>query len=295
MSEPIIPIASQPWRLGLTMLVFAALFGVVGWRLRFLQVEEADRLVELGERQSERTLTVQAPRGNLYDSDGIPLAVSDGTWMVTADPLYMDDKLRATIELSRILGISRDEMRKQFEIPRNGRTIAKGVDDDHAEQIKKLKLAGIYVRREFTRRYPEGAVAAQAARLRRRQCGIGGGGLEYQFDKQLSGVAGKESITIDAIGKPSLNDEISVPAQPGAHLQLTINLAIQRELEKDLLEQIEKSQPAGAAGVIIRPIHRRDRGDGELADLRSPRPGQRCARRACATMSHPSSMSLARP
>ena len=252
MSEPIIPIASQPWRLGLTMLVFAALFGVVGWRLRFLQVEEADRLVELGERQSERTLTVQAPRGNLYDSDGIPLAVSDGTWMVTADPLYMDDKLRATIELSRILGISRDEMRKQFEIPRNGRTIAKGVDDDHAELIKKLKLAGVYVRREFTRRYPEGAVAAQLLGFVAAS-GIGGGGLEYQFDKQLSGVAGKESITIDALGKPSLTDEVSVPSQPGAHLQLTINLAIQRELEKDLLEQVEKSQPASAAGVIIRP------------------------------------------
>jgi len=252
MSEPIIPIASQPWRLGLTMLVFAALFGVVGWRLRFLQVEEADRLVELGERQSERTLTVQAPRGNLYDSDGIPLAVSDGTWMVTADPLYMDDKLRATIELSRILGISRDEMRKQFEIPRNGRTIAKGVDDDHAELIKKLKLAGVYVRREFTRRYPEGAVAAQLLGFVAAS-GIGGGGLEYQFDKQLSGVAGKESITIDALGKPSLTDEVSVPSQPGAHLQLTINLAIQRELEKDLLDEIEKCQPVGAAGVIIRP------------------------------------------
>jgi cell division protein FtsI (penicillin-binding protein 3) len=252
MREQSVPIAAQPWRLGLTMLVFAALFGVVGWRLRFLQVDEGERLSELGERQRERTLTLQAPRGNLYDSDGIPLAVSDGTWMVTADPLYMDDKLRATIEISRILGSSRDEMRLQFETPRNGRTIAKGVDDDHAEQIKKLKLAGIYVRREFTRRYPEGAVAAQTLGFVAANSS-GGGGMEYQFDKLLSGVPGKESITIDAMGKPSLNDEISVPAQPGAHLQLTINLVIQRELEKDLLEQVEKSQPTAAAGVIIRP------------------------------------------
>ena len=252
MSDAVIPISAQPWRLAMTMLVFAALFSVVGWRLRFLQVDEGERLVQLGERQCERVLTIQAPRGNLYDSDGVPLVVSDGTWMVTADPLYMDDKLRATIELSRILGSGRDEMRKQFEVPRNGRTIAKGIDDDHAELIRKLNLTGIYVRREFTRRYPEGAVAAQALGFVAADGG-GGGGLEHQFDALLRGTAGKESITIDALGKPSLTDALSVPAQPGANLQLTINLCIQRELEKVLLEEVEKSQPASAAAVIIRP------------------------------------------
>ena len=34
-----------------------------------------------------------------------PLAVSDGTWTITADPVYMDDRLRATVELSRILDL----------------------------------------------------------------------------------------------------------------------------------------------------------------------------------------------
>jgi cell division protein FtsI (penicillin-binding protein 3) len=252
MNEPLVPISAQPWRTGMAMVAFAGLFGLVGYRLHFLQVDEGERLERLGERQRVRTWTIQAPRGGFYDDEGAPLVVSDGTWTVTADPLYMDDKLDATVELARILGVDRAELRRQFELPRNGRTIAKGLDDEHAEQVKKLKLAGLYVRREFTRRYPAGALAAQVLGFVSAD-GVGGAGLEHQFDKLLAGVPGKETVTIDALGKPSLTDAESAPARAGADLQLTINSAIQRELEQDLLEQVEKSQPAGAAGLVIRP------------------------------------------
>ena len=52
----------------------------------------------------------------------------------------MDDRLRATVELSRILGIPRDELRKQFESRFNGRKIAKGLDDEQAEAVRALPV-----------------------------------------------------------------------------------------------------------------------------------------------------------
>lgn len=245
-------IAPQPWRTGLAMVAFTALFALIGWRLHHLQIDQAGHLSELGERQRTRTWVLQAPRGNLYDSDGAPLAVSDGTWTVTCDPVYMDDRLRATVELSRILGIPRAELRAHFESPRNGRTLAKSLDDAHAEEIRRLNLTGVYVRREFTRRYPEGALAAHTLGLLFAD-GKGASGIEQALDRDLAGTPGHETLAVDALGKPSLTDAESQPAQPGAHVQLTISMPIQRILEEALLEQVGKCKPVSAAGLVVRP------------------------------------------
>jgi cell division protein FtsI (penicillin-binding protein 3) len=245
-------IAPQPWRTGLAMVAFAALFALIAWRLHHLQVDQGGHLAELGERQRTRTWTIQAARGNLYDADGAPLAVSDGTWTVTCDPIYMDDRLRATVELNRILGIPRSELRAHFESPRNGRTLAKSLDDAHAEEIRRLNLAGVYVRREFTRRFPEGALAAHTLGFVFAD-GKGASGIEQALDQEMAGIPGHETVTVDALGKPSLTDAESQPAQPGAHVQLTISMPIQRILETALLEQVGACRPLSAAGVVIRP------------------------------------------
>jgi cell division protein FtsI (penicillin-binding protein 3) len=247
-----VPITAQPWRTVLTMLVFAGLFAYVAFRLQILQIDEACRLAQMGEKQRTRTWTIQAPRGSIYDADGVPLAVSDGTWTITADPVYMDDRLRATVELSRILDLPREDLRKEFELPKNGRTIARGINDEQANQAKALKLAGVYVRREYSRRYPEGTIAPHSLGFVMRD-GKGGAGIEQVLDEHLAGTSGKESYSVDALGKPSLTDAVSVAAQPGAHVQLTINAAIQRILEEELLVQVNKCKPLSAAGLVIRP------------------------------------------
>jgi cell division protein FtsI (penicillin-binding protein 3) len=196
------------------MLAFAGLFVLVGMRLHHLQVNEGEHLAQLGERQRTRTWTITAARGNIYDSDGCPLAISDGTWSIIADPVYMDDRLRATVELNRILGLDRDLLRREFENPRNGRTIAKGVDDEHAEAVRKLNLAGVYCQRQYTRRYPDyqgGGVAAHVLGFVHSD-GTGGGGLEQSLDQVLAGKPGTETVNVDAKGKPSITDRDSKPA-----------------------------------------------------------------------------------
>ena len=247
-----VPITAQPWRTALTMLVFAGLFAYVAFRLQVLQIDEAKHLAEMGERQRTRTWTIQAARGGVYDADGVPLAVSEGTWTIVVDPMYMDDRLRATVELSRILELAREDLRKEFELLRNGRTLARGINDDQAQKVKALKLAGVYVRREFTRRYPEGPLAAQSLGFVLRD-GKGGAGVEQVFDGDLAGTPGKEMVTVDALGKPSLTDAESISPQPGAHIQLTISAPIQRFLEAALMDQVSKCKPLSAAGIVIRP------------------------------------------
>lgn len=235
-------------------LAFVALFGSVVWRLHELQVTQGDFFKQKAERQQTRTWTIEAPRGNLYDGDGSPLAVSDGTWTITADPRYMDDKLRATVELSRILGLDRDLLRREFENPRNGRLIAKSVDDERADKVRALKLSGVNCRRQFTRRYPEGPLASHVLGFVLAD-GTGGAGLEHSLNNVMMGKPGSETVTVDALGNPSISEDTSenIPAQPGAHVQLTIQLALQRRLEQVLADQVEKSHPANIMGIVVRP------------------------------------------
>ena len=247
-----IPVARQPWRFGLTVAVFAGLLGWVGSRLYALQVVQSDHLALMGERQTNRTWTLLAPRGSLLDANGMPLVESQGSWNVTCDPRYMEDRLTATVELAHVLNLPRDSLRAHFESGRNGRQLAKGIDDATAERIKALKLVGVYVRRDFTRIYREGELGAHVLGFTQAD-GKGAAGIEAQFQSVLAGTPGKEILQIDAFGKPVLSGFQSIPAQAGANVQLTIDVVIQRELEQALAVAIEKHAPKRAAGIIIRP------------------------------------------
>ncbi len=251
-TNAVIPISRQPWRFGLAIAGFIGLLSWVGWRLYDLQVVQGDQLALMGARQTNRTWVLPAARGSFYDSNGMPLVESGATWAISCDPRYMEDRLTATVQLSRILGVPRDTLRAQFESNRNGRQLAKGVPDEVAKRIKDLKLTGVYVRNEFTRMYREGSLAAHVLGFIQAD-GKGVAGLEAQFNGLLSGVPGKEILQIDAVGKPVMSGLESIPPQPGADIQLTIDAVFQRSLEKELAVAIEKHAPKRAAGIVIRP------------------------------------------
>ncbi len=247
-----IPVDRQFWRLGLSLTGFAALFALVGYRLHYLQVENTQRLAGMAEKQTARTWILPATRGGIYDQSGAPLVESNATWLVTADPLYMDDKLRAVVMLPALLHQTPDELRAHFESGKNGRTIARGLDDPTAEKIRALKLGGVYLHRDFTRIYREGALAAHIVGYTQHDGG-GGAGIEQQFESVLAGKSGHETLRIDALGKPILTDGESIAPQNGAQVQLTIDVTMQRILEKEVMAAVDKHAPKNAMGVMVRP------------------------------------------
>jgi cell division protein FtsI (penicillin-binding protein 3) len=242
------------WRAALLLAVFVGLFGVLGFRLHNLQIEQRDALTALGERQRVRSWNLPANRGAIYDGSGAPVVVSQSGWTLAADPSHMDDRLRATIELARIIPqADRDDLRKQFESGKNGRTLARGLSDEQATQIRALKLSGLHLSREAARAWPGGPVAPHVIGFVNSD-GKGGGGLEQTLDARLAGTPGKETLQVDAMGKPVLDASgETVPAVNGANVQLTIEIPIQRELEAALEEAGAKHTPLGIAGIVVRP------------------------------------------
>ena len=129
-------VGAQPWRTGIIMLVFMVISALIIWRLYTLQVVESDTLSERALRQRMRNFVLPAQRGGIFDVNGQPLVQSRAGWDVFADASFMNDKLRATVELSDILEVPRSELRHHFEAGNNGRLLAKHVTEESAEEIR---------------------------------------------------------------------------------------------------------------------------------------------------------------
>ena len=69
-----------------------------------------DDLKELAEDQYTRRVTLTAPRGEIFDRDGRPLAVSVPAWSVVVRPHLVEDKVVAADALAKALGIARNEV-----------------------------------------------------------------------------------------------------------------------------------------------------------------------------------------
>ena len=82
--------------------------------------------------------------------------------------------------------------------------------------------------------------------------GEGLGGLEYEYNRALSGHNGVRKIVSDAIGQPiSIND--AQPTVPGKELKLTIDAALQAYVEQVLAGVGQQYQPKGATAIVADP------------------------------------------
>ena len=80
---------SRTWRLVAVGVIFAGLFTVLVLRLWYLQVSTLASALETAEQQQIRVVTVEAPRGDIFDRTGTVLLA--GT--VASRQLVIDRKL----------------------------------------------------------------------------------------------------------------------------------------------------------------------------------------------------------
>ena len=128
-----------------------------------------------------------------------------------------------------------------------------------AEQ--QTRYPGVTQQPVSIRAYPYGEMAAQRARLRRpglrnrarklrlsgRQQGtvVGQEGLEYYYDRYLRGRDGEQRVQVNSEGYPVPTRLQPTPPKAGYSLKTTLDLGLQREAEKALLQGIENARAGG--------------------------------------------------
>lgn len=242
-------------RRGTAMAVaFAMVAVVLGVRLADLQLFSSDAYVEYGQQQRTRTVKLTADRGQIFDRNGVELAVSVPQWTVWADPSQVEDPAAAAAVLAPVLKMDEDLLFELLSEPDQHAYLARTVPDDISRAVAELDLKGVYQLEESARFNPAGS------RLGRAVVGVvdvdqtGVSGLEYQYDELLGGVPGEMVLESSHDGRtiPTGARHIK-PAQPGADLYSTIDRSLQFEAERALMRQIEEVEASSGSVIIMVP------------------------------------------
>ncbi|MBL9014227.1 MAG: penicillin-binding protein 2 [Myxococcales bacterium] len=266
-------------RLKWVALVVLLAFGFLVGRLWQLQVMRGDSYYERTVSNVVKERYLPSVRGKILDAKGVPLADNRPAFNIYATPKQMTDATR--IELSRMLGLSDDELAKLDERlavgkkrdPRSPVLILEDQGRDRAALVEQslTKLPGVEVHHEPYRFYPQGDLAAhligymtqmtaaEADRLGNQGYDpselVGRYGLESAWENYLRGKKGKELYAVDARGQrldektaaTLIAGERTTAAVPGANLVVTVDVELQKIAEKAV------SHVAAAAVVIVEP------------------------------------------
>jgi penicillin-binding protein 2 len=215
------------------------------------------------------SLAIPAPRGQITDRNGVPLAqnrVSYNLSIVFPTPFEFTDRQVAEfiarnattaknltsrpIEYSEEAGIQ--HYRNRGVIPFD---IAADLPADEVKKLQGKLPPALTLRPTYVRFYPQGQVAGHivgyTGRTSRGSTRVlqnndplwpdseGREGLEQTFDDQLRGKPGQLILTFDKDGNKS-GERIATPPEPGYNLVSTIDLDIERLAEKILQKRAKR-------------------------------------------------------
>ena len=184
------------------------------------------------ERSGAATSSERTGRGSIVSADGRYLAMSLDTAKVIATPYQVEEPEEAAEALSEVLGedagtateIEEKLVEKNDEDGPSGYSVvAEDVEPETAREVKKLGLSGISTAPDERRVYPSGALASQLVGYLGTDKAYGG--VEARYDDLL---------------------------KSGEEVRLTLDTAVQQELEGALLQTAEEYEGKSALGLVMR-------------------------------------------
>ena len=242
-------------RIKIILLLFGFILLMVIFKVFYVQVFDYKKLSNLASDLWSRNLPIEASRGKILDRNGIVLADNVTTTSLVLVPNQIKNKREVTKELAKILNVSYNEMKKHvFKNTSIERVhpLGRRLSYEVADKIEALKFDGVYLLKEAKRYYPYKTLLAHVLGY----VGIdnqGLSGLELQYDKYLTGEAGAIKYFSDAKGNKLTLSDVYVKPQDGMNLQLTIDINIQKSVERELDNVVNMMNPDMALAVVMNP------------------------------------------
>lgn len=242
-------------RIRIVIVLIFILFIVIVLKVGYIQLFEYSKLHDLASDLWSRNLPIEANRGIIYDINNVIIADNITTTSLVLIPNQIRDKEKAAKDISKILGVTYEEMYKHVSkktsierVHPEGRRLSYEI----ADKIDALNYDGVYLLKESKRYYNYDKLLAHVIGY----VGIdnqGLSGLELQYDKYLTGSYGSIKYFSDAKGNRLQMSEVYEKPQDGMNLQLTINLDIQRSVERELDNVVTKYNPDNALAIVMNP------------------------------------------
>ncbi|MEO8198289.1 MAG: hypothetical protein ABI689_16340, partial [Thermoanaerobaculia bacterium] len=184
-------------RLYWILALLALWIGAISARLYHLQINRHDEFARRAERQQQRVIELDPPRGTIYDARGRELAVSVEVESAFAVPREVPDARAAATALARVLEVDSGKLERLLDADREFVWVARKLDPPQARRVKELRLPGIYFLEESKRYYPLREVGAHALGYVGTD-NHGLAGLEAMYDKVVAGKPGRRTVLRDA-------------------------------------------------------------------------------------------------
>ena len=247
--------------LAMAGLSLAFLYGIGALIYAGLINGEENRLK--AERNQLSDTQIAAERGTIYDSNMNVLAKSASAWLVYINPSQIKNDTQKELVvngLSQILGVDADSVRTKAEKTKTGyQKIAGEVETDVKEALEAYidensdnKLSTIIgIDPDTKRYYPYSSFASTIIGFTNSD-DQGVGGIEMQYDDDLTGVSGRIITAKNAQqGSMSSDYETTYDAKPGESLVLSIDEVIQYYLEQGLEQALVDTGAKYAYGIVM--------------------------------------------
>ena len=246
-------------RVGYLFVGFLALLAAAVVRAAYLGVIKAGPLEQAAVSQQITNVPIPATRGAITDRDGVQLALSESAADIIADPYLVKrgDPMVMAQAMAPLLQMPVLKVLTDLTKPHTGYVVvAREIAPASAQAIMRLRFGGkpingITTTPDVKRVYPRDWTAAQVLGGVN-GAGAGDAGLEYEYNRILSGKAGERRIVNDAIHQPISIDDVK-PMQSGKSLQLTLDAGLQNEVEQVLAGVGEQYSPHAATAIAMDP------------------------------------------
>jgi penicillin-binding protein 2 len=239
-------------RLNALRVTIGVAFGLLACGFWFFQVVQHAKFKEMAENNHQRTLTLRAPRGVIFDRTGRLLVENRNSFNISIVREHTKDIDRTIRVLSSVTGADDKAIREIVERHRREPTYRPVVviPDATLAQVAAVtarrldfELPDVIVQEVPTREYPDEAMAAhligyvgEANEEQMVSDGVSTGsivgqfGIERVYNKLLMGEDGARRVVVNSMGREIRTLE-EVPPRQGRRVQVTINYAMQKAAE----------------------------------------------------------------
>jgi cell division protein FtsI (penicillin-binding protein 3) len=230
------------------LLAGFVLLAVRAGHLTVVETRGADRGVE----QWEAEIRIPPARGLVVDREDAELAISVTAPSVYVTPRALTDPRDAARQLARVLGVSAARLEKRFDPRRPYVHAARWVTEAQARAVEALELAGVGVFHEPRRVHPHRELAAHVLGFANID-GVGVRGIEQQEDGWLRGRPVEAPVERDARRRALARGDLDPSASAGGDVRLTLDAALQAEVEASLAAGVERAEASGGIAILLDP------------------------------------------
>ena len=253
-SSPLLASKTPVWRSKLIVALIALAFTGLAVRAAYIQVYANAFFQRQGQVRFARTLELPANRGRILDRNGLILASSVPASSIWAIPEDVKASPAQLTELARLLEMPLAELKKKFsDEDKTFVWVKRQMEEPVAQKISELGIPGIYQRKEYKRKYPEGETIAHIVGFTNVE-DKGQEGIELTFNQALSGKAGSRRVIKDRLGRVVEGVGEQVPPVDGKDIQLSVDSKVQFFAYQKLRDAVIARKAKAGSVVVIDSI-----------------------------------------